>query len=94
MTYELAFHPEAIKEWKKLDGNTKNQFKKKLAERLQQPHVPGALVRGRTNVYKIKLRAVGYRLVYRVDDEKVIVLVVSIGGRDRSDTYQNALTRK
>lgn len=94
MIYELQFHPEAIKEWKKLDGNIKNQFKKKLAERLQHPHVPGALVRGGTNIYKIKLRTAGYRLVYRVDDEKVTVLVISIGRRDQSDTYQNALARK
>jgi mRNA interferase RelE/StbE len=94
MTYELAFHPDAMKEWEKLDGNIKNQFKKKLAERLTQPHVPGALLRGRANIYKIKLRAVGYRLIYQVDDDKVLVLVVSIGRRDRSDTYKRALTRK
>lgn len=94
MIYALHFHPEAIKEWNKLDGNIKNQFKKKLAERLHYPHVPGALVRGGANIYKIKLRTAGYRLVDRVDDEKVTVLVVSIGRRGQSDTYQNALTRE
>lgn len=38
MSYELAIHPEAEKEWAKLDGAVKKRFKDKLAnDRLQQP---------------------------------------------------------
>ena len=38
MSYEPSFHPDALAEWKKLDGSVREVFKKKLAERLP-PHV-------------------------------------------------------
>jgi mRNA interferase RelE/StbE len=44
--YELQFLPSALKEWKKLDPSIRRQLKKKLAERLHQPHVPGSRLRG------------------------------------------------
>ena len=37
MIYELAFDDEALKEWKKLQPQIKEQFKTKLAERIQNP---------------------------------------------------------
>ena len=43
--------------------------------------------------YKIKLRAAGYRLVYRVDDGRVVVIVVAVGRRDRNAVYKAALGR-
>lgn len=43
--------------------------------------------------YKIKLRGVGYRLVYRVDEEAVFVTVIAVGRRDRSQVYDAAKTR-
>jgi mRNA interferase RelE/StbE len=63
MTYELAFKENALQEWHKLDGTIRTQFKKKLAERLEAPHVPSGQLRGGQNLYKIKLRQLGYRLV-------------------------------
>jgi len=43
--------------------------------------------------YKIKLRAAGYRLVYRVDDAVVTVVVVAVGRRDRNLVYKIAAGR-
>ncbi|WP_432761158.1 type II toxin-antitoxin system RelE family toxin, partial [Salmonella enterica] len=40
-----------------------------------------------------KLRASGYRLVYQVIDEKVVLLVISVGKREGSDVYHMADTR-
>lgn len=73
MSYELRFVPPALKEWHKLDAPLRVQLKKKLAERLQNPHVPAARLRGHESVYKIKLRSAGYRLVYEVDDETRVI---------------------
>ncbi len=70
MTYELAFDRRALKEWQKLGHTIREQFKKKLAERLENPRVPAAKLHGHADRYKIKLRASGYRLVYQVIDEK------------------------
>ncbi len=60
MTYELAFDRRALKEWQKLGHTIREQFKKKLSERLENPRVPSARLRGHTDRYKIKLRASGY----------------------------------
>jgi mRNA interferase RelE/StbE len=66
-TYELEFDVNALKEWRKLDGSVRAQFKKQLAKRLQAPHVPAAKLHGDLqNTYKIKLRDVGYWLVMKL----------------------------
>ena len=40
--------------------------------------------------YKIKLRSVGYRLVYEVRDSELIVVVVAVGKRERNAVYKAA----
>ncbi len=64
MTYKLEFEKKALKEWCKLGHPVQAQFKKKLVERLENPHIPSARLSGWSNRYKIKLKASGYRLVY------------------------------
>jgi len=93
MPYELSFHPAALKEWQDLDSSIRSQFKKKLAERLECPRVPSAQLHGHPDRYKIKLRSVGYRLVYQVLDQQVLVLVLAIGKRERSAVYLKARER-
>jgi mRNA interferase RelE/StbE len=93
MSYELEFLEPALKEWKKLDANTREQFRRKLGERCENPHVPSARLRGATNRYKIKLRGVGYRLVYEVLDKEIVVLVIAIGRRERAEIYKTASRR-
>ncbi len=89
-SYELEFLAPALREWKKLDANTRDQFRKKLTERLSTPHVPSARLHGSSNRYKIKLKAAGYRLVYAVEDERLVVLVIAVGRRDRNAVYEAA----
>ena len=93
MTYELGFLDEALKEWRKLDNGTREQFKTKLAERLKMPRVAAAKVSGHPDRYKIKLRSVGYRLVYEVRDSQLIVVVVAVGKQERNAVYKSAVKR-
>lgn len=93
MSYKLRFHQAALAEWHKLDGSIREPLKKKLVERLQQPHVPAAALSGMPGCYKIKLRSIGYRLVYRVDDDIVFVTVIAVGKRERNRVYQDAQQR-
>jgi len=93
MTYELAFLEEALKEWHKLDGGVREQFKNKLAERLKEPRVASAKLSGQTDRYKIKLRTVGYRLVYEVKQSEILVLVIAVGRRDKNEIYKTAAKR-
>jgi mRNA interferase RelE/StbE len=91
MSYELHFHPLALKEWKKLTKNTQEQFKKVLKRRLEHPHVSTAKLRGNLkHCYKIKLRQSGYRLVYQADDHRLIITVIAVGKRNQNDVYRDA----
>ncbi|MGR6840056.1 type II toxin-antitoxin system RelE family toxin [Aliivibrio wodanis] len=93
MTYKLDFKKSAYKEWNKLGATLRVQFKKKLLERLDNPHVPASKLSGADNLYKIKLRQSGYRLVYKVEDDVIIVTVLAVGKRERSDVYKKAMHR-
>lgn len=90
MSYSLEFVESALKEWRKLPPEIREQLKAKLRERLGNPHVPAARLHGLPNCYKIKLRTVGYRLVYQVDDKIVVVTVVAVGRRDKGLVYVSA----
>lgn len=93
MSYELEFKKSALKEWNKLGATIQLHFKKKLEKILVEPHIPRAKLTGANNLYKIKLRQSGYRLVYDVNDQIVTVSVVAVGKRERSIVYRNALKR-
>ena len=93
MSYELEFMPKALKEWEKLDLGIKEQFKKKLAQRLESPKVPKDRLSGFENVYKTKLKSLGYRLAYEVVDERLVVLVLVVGKRENNAVY-DALAKR
>jgi mRNA interferase RelE/StbE len=92
-TYRLAFLRDAKKEWDKLGSNIRDQFAKKLLERLDNPRIPSARLSNLPHCYKIKLRTAGYRLVYRVYDDRIVVQVVAVGRRDRNLVYKIAAGR-
>lgn len=93
MIFDLRFLPSALKEWEKLGGPIREQFKKQLAERLDHPRVPKDALHGLRDHYRIKLRDAGYRLVYRVEDRAVTVTVVAVGKRERNRVYKDAARR-
>lgn len=93
MSYSLRFKEEALKEWRKLDDHLRQQFKSRLEERLLNPRVPAARLSGQQDRYKIKLRSIGYRLVYEVRDAELVVVVVAIGKRERNAVYKLAAKR-
>ena len=93
MSYKLRFHELALEEWKRLNKTLQTQFKKKLAERLENPRIPASALSGMRDCYKIKLRRAGYRLVYRVEDDIVFVTVIAIGKRDKLKVYKVANDR-
>lgn len=45
------------------------------------------------NCYKIKLRSIGFWLVYQVIDQELIVIVVTVGKRERNEAYRKARER-
>jgi mRNA interferase RelE/StbE len=93
MNYSLEFKESALKEWHKLDKSIREQFKKRLAERLQEPRIESARLSGMPDCYKIKLRSAGFRLVYQVFDDRVVVVVIAVGKRENNLVYRLAKER-
>ena len=92
--YRLKFVPSAWAEWQALDGSVKEPLRKLLKKRLNNPHMPGAALHGElTGFYKIKLRKQGYRLVYGVEDDSLVVMVMAVDKREDGAVYRAALSR-
>ena len=94
-SYRLVFDRRARKEFEKLDVSFRKQFQKKLAERLHRPRVEADRLHGTRNGYRLKARSAGYRLIYEVQDDRLVVLVVAVAKRDASkrDVFQLAQER-
>jgi mRNA interferase RelE/StbE len=92
--YRLQFVPSALAEWQALDGSVKEPLRKLLKKRLDHPHVPGSALHGDLRgFYKIKLRKQGVRLVYGVEDDVLIVMVMAVDKREDNLVYESARAR-
>lgn len=93
MTFDLEFDQRALKEWHKLADPVRQQFKSKLSEVLLNPRVEANWLRKLPDCYKIKLRSAGYRLIYQVIDQEVVVFVVAVDKREHETAYRKAQDR-
>lgn len=84
MIYELEFKQSALDEFDKLSPDIAEQFLKKLDKIRTNPRIPKNKLSGAgaKDLYKIKLRKSGFRLLYEVIDDRLVILVIKIGRRD------------
>jgi len=93
--YRLKFVPSAWAEWQALDGSVKEPLRRLLKKRLDNPHVPGSALHGDLRgFYKIKLRKQGIRLIYGVEDDALVVMVLAVDRREDDTVYRAARKRK
>lgn len=86
MSYELAIHPVAEREWGRLDESVKKRFKQKLQkERLIQPRIAKDALHGLPDTYRIKITTPQFRLAYHVNDAANLVTILAVSSRD--DVY-------
>lgn len=92
--YRLMFLPEALAEYRALDGSIRANLKTLLSKRLDEPHVPGGALHGDlVGCYKIKLLKQGIRLIYQVENGRLVVLVLAVDKREDSMAYKAAVGR-
>ena len=78
MTYKVKFLPSALEEIRALAPEIRDQFKQQLVERAAAPHQTASQLHGFRNVFKIRLRIDGYRLVYSTNDVDSVILVIAV----------------
>ena len=91
MPYRLELTRHSAKQLRKLPEVIQRQLTAKIEERLLNPRVPGDALSGDlAGLYRVKLKAAGIRLVYEVQDERLILLVISVGKRENRNVYRDA----
>jgi mRNA interferase RelE/StbE len=89
--YEIAFRPRAAKAFQRLGSSIKAQISRKLSERATNPRVAADKMRDMPDAYRLKFRSSGIRLVYLVRDSQLVILVLSVGAREREEAYEDAV---
>ena len=89
--YSIAFTGDAFGDVKALDGSIKNKFKKVLTKKLAvDPQGYGLPLRSPLNLYW-KHEFAAHRVIYRIYEEKRLVVVCAVGPRkqgDAADVYE------
>jgi mRNA-degrading endonuclease RelE of RelBE toxin-antitoxin system len=84
--YSIALTSDAFGDIKALDGSIKNKLKKVLTKKLaSDPQGYGLPLRSPLNLYW-KHEFAAHRVIYRIYEEKHLVVVCAVGPRKRGDT--------
>lgn len=96
---KLDFWEDASKDWLLLDGHQK-RFVAKALKRIEEngANIGETLNKKRnidlTGYRKVKLKAIGIRIVYRVLHDKIEVAeIIAIGNREDAEVYKEAFER-
>ncbi|MGH3562755.1 MAG: type II toxin-antitoxin system RelE family toxin [Mycobacterium sp.] len=82
-TYRIELRPAAVRALRKLDPQVWQRIQGAIALLARNPRPPGArALRGRPG---LRVRVGDYRIIYTVQDEVLLVVVVRLG--HRSDVY-------
>ena len=78
--YRLEFSPAAARQLRKLDRPTAVRIRSATEALRDQPRPPGVTaLQGRRGY--LRIRVGDYRIIYSVDDDRLIVLVAALGHR-------------
>ena len=99
MEWKIEYIKEAVKDLRKLDSYNRKLVLKAIQKTAQRPLPPpdgvgkplGNHVSSRlSGYYKIKLRGLGYRVVYNLVKQDKIMKVIIISVRDDGEVYREA----
>lgn len=84
MTWTIEFAPEAVRELDKLDRQTARRILKLLRDRvakLEDPRSIGSALKGSKLGEFWKYRVGDHRIICRIEDDRLVILVLRIGHR-------------
>ncbi len=80
MSYHIEFVKQAAKQFKSLPSQEQKRIQPKIDALATEPRPAGVVkLKGEENLYRIRVG--DYRVIYNVQDERLLVLVVKIGPR-------------
>lgn len=83
MTYQIELRPAAVRALKRIDHQDRGRIRGAIALLASNPRPPGAkALQGRPG---LRVRVGDYRILYTVDDNILVIAVITLG--HRSDVY-------
>ena len=80
MAYKIEFTPAARRQFRKLAPETRKRLAPLIDSLASEPRPKGAtLLSGSQRAYRV--RHGDYRIIYELDDDRLLVLVIRIGHR-------------
>ncbi len=97
MAYKVEFLPEAAREFEALDGSLKKVAAKQIEKLSERPELGEPLGKRMgidlTGYRKIYFGKRGYRIVYEIQRQKLVILIIGIGKRERAEIYREVAQR-
>jgi len=84
MTYTVILHRKAKKDIKKLHPEMRNRIISALDKIAENPKLPNLLLSGYSDIYRYRVGH--HRIVYRVNDDELEVLVLD--AKPRGEVYK------
>lgn len=82
MPYAIRIGPAAERDIRRLDKQNKLRILDRLEELRTQPRPPGVeKLKGKGAEAYYRIRSGDYRVIYAIEDDKLIVLVLKVGNR-------------
>lgn len=82
--YELVIRPSVAKDTRAIPTGDMTKILRKMELLRDDPHPPGSVKLSGQEYYRV--RQGDYRIIYQVEDERLIVIVVKV--RHRRDVYR------
>jgi mRNA interferase RelE/StbE len=87
MTYSIEFYKEALKYLQKLDKSTRTRIVRHLEILSEDPFHPELdIKRMKGTLEDFRLRVGSYRIIYTVENDRLIIHVLKVGSR--GDVYK------
>lgn len=80
MRYSLEFTASASREFKELDRQIRRRITERINALLDDPF-PSGVKKLQAEVDHFRIRVGDYRVVYRIDGKRVVIVIVRIGHR-------------
>ncbi len=81
MSYQVEFSKRATKQFKAISLEIQLRLRPKIDALADEPRPSGVVkLSGEADLYRIRVG--DYRVVYRVEDENLIVLIIKLGHRN------------
>jgi mRNA interferase RelE/StbE len=77
--YNIEFDKKAVYFFKKLDKSAQERIAKKIELLKNNPHLGIPLVENLSGLYKLRIG--NYRVIYKIKNEQLIILILDIGHR-------------